>query len=63
MVTHGDSQCTHGDSEIIAHSKMVVINLNGPSALIIHSKMVVMNNIWLQLRDVGIFVCLSTPHV
>ena len=62
MLTHGDSQCTHGDSEIIVHSKIVIINLNGPSASIMHSKMVVMNIIWLQLRDFGIFVCLSTPH-
>jgi len=63
VVTHGDSQCTHGDSEILVHSQMVVINLNGSSALIMHSKMVVMNHIWLQLRDFGIFVCLSTPHL
>ena len=62
MVTHGDSQCTHGDSEIIVHSEMVVINPNGPSALIMHSKIVVRNNIWLQFRDFGICVCLCTPH-
>ena len=47
MVTHGDSHRTHGDSDIVVHSKMVVINLNCPSALIVHSKIVVINNIWL----------------